>query len=168
MKDYSWWNLRDNQALAAKLILKAIAVPAFANSKVYDVETPYLHGYLRKGQLKNGYEIVEFTYELNGKTNTVSVLTSDTNVASKALDMLSTIQPVVDIDKGYQEMDAQYKHIHKTEYPKELLLLSLISIKEPTADTLKALLQIEKEIDDKNISIDGINHEISYLESSRQ
>jgi len=40
--------------------------------------------------------------------------------------MLSTIQPVIDVDNGYGEMEAQHDHRDKTGYPEEVLLLSLL------------------------------------------
>lgn len=168
VRDFSWWNLPDNQALATKLILKAIAMPAFANSKVYDVETPHLHGYLRTGQLRNKYNVVELTYELNGKTNSVTILTPDKKPSDQFTDMLSTIQPSINAEAAYQEMDARYKGIHETKYPKDLLLLSLISIKGPSYDNLKALLKIVTNIHDKRVSVDAIEQEIHYSEGSRK
>jgi hypothetical protein len=168
LKDYSWWNLRSNLRLAVNLVLKAIAIPAFGDSKVYEVETPYLKGYLRKGQSKkNNTIIIHFEFEGKGKSYTVLALTTDKNVASKVMTLISTIQPVAEIDKSYAEIEALYKHKDKLRYPEELLLLSLISIKGPTIDNMNDLLKIEESKKKNQYAIDSIRGEIDFLRRAK-
>lgn len=146
------------------MVLKAIAVPAFEDSKVYEAETPYLKGFLRKGRSrKNGSVATHFEFEAKGKSYTLLVLTTDENDATKVMNMISTIQPVVDIQKGYEEINAQYGHRDKTRYPDELLLLSLISLKGPTVENLNELLRLEESGQDNEFSIDSIKQEITFL-----
>lgn len=164
LKDYSWWNLRSNLRLAPKLVLKAISIPAFGDSKAYEVETPHLRGYLRKGQsIKNNRIMIDFVFGGQGKSHTLFAATADEKVANKIMSMLSTIQPVANIDEGFAEMEAQYRHKDKARYPDKLLLISLISLKGPTVDNLKELLRMAEDSHDNQFAIDTINQEIKSL-----
>ncbi len=168
LKDYSWWNIRSNVRLAVKLVLKAISIPAFGDSKVYEVETPHLKGYLRKGQyVKNKSKMILFEFAVKGKSYSVMTVTTDDNAASRVMDMISTIQPSTDIDRDYAEMETQYKHKDKTRYPEELLLLSLISLKGLTIDNMSALLKIEESKKKNQFAIDNIKGELDFLRHSQ-
>ena len=162
LKEYSWWNLRNNLRLATNLILKLISIPSF-DSKVYYVETPHLSGYLRNGHTKNNHIYINYEFEVKEKSYSLSIMTTDEKVASKFMNILSTIQPVGDIDKGYDEMQAQYRLKDKSKYPEELLLLSLISLKGATADNLNDVLRIEEKIHDNQFIVDAIKQEINSL-----
>lgn len=164
LKDYSWWNIRYNLKLAVNLTLKVIAIPAFGDSKVYDVETPYLRGYLRRGQsIKNNMIMIDFVFGGQGKSHTLFAATPDEKVGDKIMSMLGTIQPVANIDEGYAEMEAQYRHKDKARYPEKLLLISLISLKGPTVNNLKELLRMAEDSHDNQFTIDAINQEIKSL-----
>ena len=165
LKDYSSWNLRHNLGVIAFLTLKAIAVPAYNGLRVYEVRTPYLTGFLRKGHAKNSYAFLDFQFEVKGSDYSLTCFTPDKESADKFISMLASIQPVSDIDEVYRMLEDQYIHKDKVEYPADLLLTSLISIKRPTSAIMKELLRAGKNIPDNKVAIDAINSEIAFLNS---
>ncbi len=129
---------------------------------IYDVETPYLSGFLSKR--KGNKSTVDFSFELNSKYNNITFIGIKDNNVNFVTDILSTIQPLDDIEESYNEMKARYNKKVTTKYPEELLLTSLISLKGTTIDNLNELIAIMKEKNYDSFIIDTLEKEIEYLE----
>lgn len=157
--DYSAWNLRANLRLAANLTLKAIAVPQYdlVDYKVSEVDTPYLKGYLINGLTSKNRYLIHFTFLTNGRSYNISGIVSDKTVYDKLLASLGSIQPV-----NSSEMRRMRQHEEKSQYPKELLLLSSIANNGPTLDNLNEFLKIEEKHSNNKIVIESIKQEIDF------
>lgn len=166
LKDFSWWNLLHNMRLTVLLTLKSLPPPEFKR-KSYDLETPHLKGILRNIEMSNKAKVTVIDWDWDNKSYSFEIVAaSDGKISTKAENIISTIQKESDIEKSYKAMESLYKNKEKTKYPKELVLLSIISLKGATPETLKELLNTMKNKDYQldNYIIEGIKREIEYIE----
>lgn len=165
LKDFSWWNLLHNIRLTSFLTLKSLYSHEF-KIKSYDMETPHLKGILKHIEMSNKARATVIDWDWDNKSYSFEILAFDEKISTKAENIISTIQKEGDIEKSYKTMESLYKNKEKTKYPKELVLLSMISLKGATSETLKELLNTMKN---KNYQLDsyfieGIKREIEYIE----
>lgn len=160
-KDYSWWNLSYNIKLSSFLVLKMLSFATF--EKVYDFETPYLTGFLSEGKRNNSKRsMIDFSFAVKDIFYRITFI-SPYETSGEIKDIITTVQPVENIEKSYKEIEDKYKNKGKTRYPEELLLLSMISLKGITMDSLNKLLKIMEDKNYKPYIIDAIKKEIEYL-----
>lgn len=100
-----------------------------------------------------------------GRDYSISLLGGDEKTGDKFRQMLPTIQFEQDIEASYREVKSKYEGKENTGFPKELLLLSMMSLKRPTVEQAEELLQIMK---DKNYSAYGIEFLEEDLEKLRE
>lgn len=171
LKDYSWWNLPGNIRLTKLLIEKAILLSSYYNFNVYDVETPYIKGLLVQGYSLIGgtpskRAMVDFGFEWKNKRYNITFIGVDSNNLIEARKILSTIQPIQNIEDSYNEMKGLYSNKASTLFPEELLLVSILSIKNLSIDELEQLLKIMIIKNNKDYIIDPIKEEIKYLKDN--
>lgn len=165
LKDFSWWNIPKNIKLIQLLTLKAIAIPAFDDFKVYDLETPYLKGFLTEGITKNEKKsIFSFDFARKNKQYTITFIGIDETKSYKVRDIFTTIEISDDIEESYKEMENLYKNKQKSKYPEELFILSMISLKGPSIDNLNNLLKAMEHKNYESAIIDRIKKEREFLQ----
>lgn len=166
LNDYSWWNLLYNIRLFELLTLKAIGLHTsnFVNFKVYDLGTPFLRGFLRERKFLKKEEkssSIDVSFDLKDKSYTILFIGPD-EISNKSKDIISTVQPIDDIEKNYKEMKALYKNKENSRYPEELILLSMISLKGSTKENLQELLKIMEKKQYEPYIIKEIKKEIEF------
>lgn len=151
LSDLSWWNLCGNFRLLPYLVLKSISMHSFAGGyySVYDIETPYIKGYLVESDA--GRMINEsFDFELDNRSYNIDIMSR--NGAYGLRNLIGSIKPDKSVEKSYNDMSALRKN--NPGYPEELLLLSEISIKGPV------------EADQKEYILKGLEEQLGYALSS--
>lgn len=167
LTDYSWWNLLHNIRLSELLVLKVIGLPNYESFKVYDLETPYFSGFLREGTARNkktssiifSFDLI---FDLKGESYSIHFMAPG-DISDKFKNIISTIQPVDNIENSYKEMEALYRD-KESRYPEELILISMITLKGSTIENLKELLRIMEEKNYDSFYIEDVKKEIEYLE----
>jgi hypothetical protein len=161
LSDYNWWNLPRNLKLTALLLTKAALLPV--TKKIYDVETPFIKGYLTQLTLKG---INASTYNFDFSVDNKNYVLTFFHVQSKKeiLDVIASIQPVDDIEQSYNKAAASYEKKDSSNYPEEILLVSMISIKSSNTHDLKALLNVLEDKMYHDITIEDVRKELEYLE----
>lgn len=172
LKDYSWWNLPQNIRLANLLIEKSISLSPDINISVYDVETPYLKGLLVQvyptvSGKASKRAIVDFGFKWKNKRYSISFVGVDSNNLIETRKILSTIQPISDVEASYNKMKSLYNNRASSRYPEELLLASILSIKNLSINELEQLLKIMKIKNNQDYIIDPIKEEIKYLRDNQ-
>jgi hypothetical protein len=127
LSDLSWWNLIGNARIFPSLIRKSglIGAGTAFNRHRYDVMTPHVRGFLTKTNRRTSDT---FEFELDDRKFQIFIIARESQEYNIE-DVISTIRPIEDVDKAYREMEARYKD--NPDYPKELLILSMISLKGP-------------------------------------
>ncbi len=111
------WNVRLN----AYLTLKSITIRP-GPYRIYDVKTPYVSGFFVDGSYDT------FNFSLNERSFSITNFPAE-NGTYDSRDIIATIRPIENIDKAYNKMESLYEN--NSGYPKELLILSMISLKGP-------------------------------------
>lgn len=161
LKDFSLWNVRRNVLLTMMLLVKTIATPQL--TKIYDVETPHITGLLEEYEGKRS--IMIFTFPCGDKLNSISFIDVGRNNKSNIKNIISTIQPVDNVEDSYDEIKTLYEGEKESLYPKELLLLSMITLKGPKIDYLKELLNIMKMKNYDSSLTESFGKQIEYFET---
>lgn len=165
LKDFSWWNIPKNIRLIQLLTLKAISIPAFDDFKIYDLETPYLKGFLTEGITKNEKKsIFSFDFARKNKQYTITFIGINEISSYKVRDILATIEISDNIEESYKEMQNLYKNKQKSKYPEVLLMLSMISLKGSTIDNLSDLIKIMEHKNYESNIINRIKKEREFLQ----
>jgi hypothetical protein len=165
LKDYSWWNLLHNIRLHTSLIMKAIFLNPYENYNVYDLETPYLRGFLIEHKSVYKSRIIDFSFIFKDKQHAISFVGSNEDILDNVRNIITTVQPIDDVGESYKEMEARYKGKVKSKYPKELLLISMISLEGTTIDNLEELIKIMKAKNYKQFYVDVVKEQIQYLKN---
>ncbi len=166
LTDFSWWNLLHNLRLTTLLTLKSMSIPG-AEVKSYELETPYLRGIFKKTELKSKMKSAIIYWDWDDESYSFDVFDIDGRIIREAQNIISTIQRERDKEKSYRIMEALYQSKEETKYPRELILLSMISLKGATQDNLKDFLKIMKEKNSPfKYSMEGIQKEVEYLENN--
>ena len=167
LTDYSWWNIRHNIRLSTLLHFKLAALPKYTNYQIFDLKTPYLNGFLKEGksEYREGKfsQMVDFQFILKNKQHFIRFLSNDDETVNKARDIMTTVRPIDNIEESYKEMEVLYRSKERSRYPKELLLLSMISLKGATVDNLEELLKILEAKNYKQSHL--IEEQIEYLKN---
>jgi hypothetical protein len=167
INNYSWWNLIHNLKLLNGLrLVKSMNLKTAIHKpyKDYDVETPYLKGFLQEQNTADDQWKFSFTFELEDEIYSITYSGLGEKRLNKFKDIISTIQPIRDVNNSYKEMEGLYKAKGKTRYPEELILMSMISLQGATTERLTELLNVmEGKNYDTGIT-HGIKKEIEYLE----
>jgi len=151
LSDYSWWNLFKNFKLYELLHEKFMYYfdPPF-KFKYYRIQTPEITGIL--SELKRVIRDIKrasyfFDFAVNDKSYSFSFFMRDEYDDGIELvnDIISSIEINVNPDECYKEMKKQYENNDESNYPKDLLLLSMISIEEPTIENIQMLKQSMEE-----------------------
>jgi hypothetical protein len=77
--------------------------------------------------------------------------------------ILVGIQPLGDKSKAYQEMKTAVDHKVNSQFPEELLLVSMMSLKGPTVDDMNQLLAVMKAKDYKPFYVDSLKEQIGEI-----
>ncbi len=160
LKDFSLWNVRHNLKLTVMLILKA-TMPH--HTKIYEVETQHIDGFLEESERNRS--IMTFTFPCGDKLNTISFIDVSRNIKSNIKNIISTIQPVDNVVDSYDEIKTLYEGKKESLYPKELILLSIITLKGPKIDYLKELLNIMKMKSYDSSITESLEKQIKYFET---
>jgi hypothetical protein len=162
--DFSWWNLLYNIKLSYHLKTKAIL--AISDSHVYDLETPFIEGILTETWAKDIKDkwLIMMTFELKNKYKNIPYSISFAGYGedkfNKAKVLLSTIRPIEDIEEGYKEIEDIYKKKERSQYPEEVLLLSMMSINGVTRENLEELVEIMERKNYSQYTIDDIKKQL--------
>jgi hypothetical protein len=159
LNDYSWWNILHNLRLFELLIQKSIA--SSTNAEVYDVETPYLKGILTQFN-RNEKTLIAFEFTLRNKYYQI-ILSSINNDPSMMMNMLAATKPIDDIDESYGKMEALFKEKGNSIYPEELLLISMLTLKDPIKSELNKLLKIMEDKNYEPEQLEPLKIEIEHL-----
>jgi hypothetical protein len=167
INNYSWWNLIHNLKLLNGLrLVKSMNLKTAIHkpSLVYDIETPYLKGFLQEQNTDEDQWKFSFTFELGDEIFSITYSGLGKNKLHRFKEIISTIKPISDVKKSYREMEELYKAKGKSRYPEELILMSMMSLKGSTPENLKELLSVmEGKSYDTGIT-HGIKKEIENLE----
>jgi hypothetical protein len=171
INNYSWWNRIHNLKLLNGLrLVKSMNLKTAIHkpSHVYDIETPYLKGFLQEQNTDEDQWKFSFTFELGDETYSITYSGLGKEKLNRFKEIISTIRPISDVNKSYKKMEALYKEKGKSRYPEELILMSMISLKGYTTEDLKELLNVmEGKSYDTGIT-HGIKKQIEYLERKTQ
>jgi hypothetical protein len=130
LSDLSLWNLAGNLKLYQYLTLRILSIPSTSkNFKRYEVETPHVRGFLTEIYHENRLRPFSyFSFMLNNRNYSIT-LSSRSEKNYDLREIIGTIRKIENIEESYDETEALYKN--NPGYPKELLILSLISLKGP-------------------------------------
>lgn len=171
ISNYSWWNLFHNVKLLNGLGLVKrmnLKVTVHKPYRAYDIETPFLTGFLQEKSTTGEQWKLNFTFELEGETYSITYSGLGEKRLSKFKDIISTIQPIRDVNDSYRAMEGLYKAKGKTRYPEELILMSMISLKGSTTENLKELLRVMVGKNYDTGITHGVKKEIEYLERQQR
>ena len=165
--DYSLWNLSDNLKMVIPFALKSMMY--FNHDLIYyDIRTPRIAGFLFElKRTLNGQKRVTYSFTVSEKENNYSIFYSDSDDEDDgAIEFMKNIIAsieFIDKDECYKKMEAEYKDKENSNYPEELLLLSLISIKGPTVENLTELKKLMEEKNYSKDDIDRLDEQIKIL-----
>lgn len=167
--DYSWWNIQKNISICISLTLKTLSILP-GTTHIYEIDTSYIKGFLIKTEknIKNKrrfsyyfeFQVVKNNEEKNFSLHLLNSNEKTWNLFTK---IISSIKIDKDVEKSYSELEEEYKN-KNSKYPQELLLASMLSLKEPIKEELEII--IEKE--EKNLSVDFINALKKNIELSEE
>lgn len=166
--DLSWWNLIHNLRLGFLLWTKVMDHSYYGSYsgsyKIYDLETPHLKGLFVEVQNKPGRSMVDFVFAWEGRYYALTFFSVGDSFKDEVRKTVASVQPVRDVQKIYQEMEKAYKNKESSRYPEELLLMSMISLKQPTTSDLKELLAVMESKQYTGFPIDHLKETIRDLE----
>ncbi|MDA2920777.1 hypothetical protein MYX76_15025 [Desulfobacterota bacterium AH_259_B03_O07] len=167
INDYSLWNLNNNLKMVIPFALKSMK---YFNDDLtyYDTSTSNIDGLLLEiKQTVNGRERSYYNFEISENENNYSIFYStsdeeDEDAIEFIKNIIATIE-FIDKEECYKKMEAEYKDKENSNYPEELLLLSLISIKGPTVENLTELKKLMEEKNYSKDDIDRLDEQIKIL-----
>jgi len=164
-QDLSWWNLVYNVRLSQLLILKGVKNGGLDGAKVYDVETPTIHGILTEINRKErgGYTLV-FVFTDRNRSYSLAFFGVKDDFLPQVMDLFANINLISDKTNSYHELEKEYAHKEHSRYPEELLSTSMMALKKPSVDDLKKLLSIMESKQYKDWYIEHIKETIRDLE----
>ncbi len=175
LTDYSWWNLIHNIRLSNLLILKAISWSQSNNFEAFDVETQHVTGILKINtydiageQTKDPNRVnVSFDFRFQDKKYNIAFISVHRNNVDKIQKIISSIRPINNIQTSYKELKALFENSESSKYPRELILISMFSLKKPTLQDMEKLLIIMEDKKYRQFIIDSVKKEIKYLKDNK-
>jgi hypothetical protein len=105
INNYSWWNIIHNLKLFNGLrLVKSMNLKTAIHKpyKAYDIETPYLKGFLQEQNTNNDQWKFSFTFELDDEIYSITYGGLGEKKLKIFKDIISTIQPIRDVNNSYK------------------------------------------------------------------